>query len=536
MTTKQIVQQLKSADQDYEFYPSTQEIIDTITADMVDRSHAPSILDIGAGDGRVLLAVRDAFQKKGSYPRSVELYAIEKSTIHLNNMPKDITVLGTEFREQSLCDKPVKYIFCNPPYSEFEEWMLRIIREGSAEFMYFVVPRRWRDSQEIQQAVDSRRGEVESLGEFDFADADRQARCLVEVIRIEILRSDAFDAVLESMLPELDIFDSKLPEGPTGPTGLIVAGRADVVGDLVSGYNRALQKLLETYRTVLTLDLYLLHELEITKPILLKKIRMKIVGLKKLYWESLFSEMTAIRNRLATKQRRQLLDSLNDKFSIDFTTGNVYAVLLWVTRWANDYFDEQTVELFRSLSQGSCAVRYKSNQRIWTQADWRYSHYRADEAPTHYKLEYRMVLSRGGLSVSQWDWERRQHAGLTQGAFEMLADIVTVGNNLGFRCDAGPKDFQWESNVQNTFYQTNGKPLVAVRAFKNGNMHLHFAPEFMLALNIEAGRLLGWIRNPVDACDELDVPESDRAQVSGMFGSSFKISAEPGCLLLGSAG
>lgn len=80
-----------------------------------------------------------------------------------------------------------------------------------------------------------------------------------------------------------------------------------------------------------------------------------------------------------------------------------------------------------------------------------------------------------------------------------------------------------------------GTPLVEVKAFKNGNMHLRFAPDFMLALNVEAGRLLGWIRNPAQACDEMEISDpEERDAVAKSFGAAFKIGA-PTTLLLGRA-
>ncbi|MGL5668705.1 MAG: hypothetical protein ACRDD9_21590 [Shewanella sp.] len=42
-------------------------------------------------------------------------------------------VIGTDFNQQTLVDKPVGVIFCNPPYSAFEQWATRVISEANAE-------------------------------------------------------------------------------------------------------------------------------------------------------------------------------------------------------------------------------------------------------------------------------------------------------------------------------------------------------------------------------------------------------------------
>lgn len=69
----------------------------------------------------------------------------------------------------------------------------------------------------------------------------------------------------------------------------------------------------------------------------------------------------------------------------------------------------------------------------------------------------------------------------------------------------------------------DGKPFVSVRAFMNGNMHLHFDPRFTLALNVEAGRLLGWLRTPSQAATELQ--ESNEAAVAELFGVNLQLGA-----------
>ena len=67
------------------------------------------------------------------------------------------------------------------------------------------------------------------------------------------------------------------------------------------------------------------------------------------------------------------------------------------------------------------------------------------------------------------------------------------------------------------------EPLVAVRAFKNGNMHLHFSQKVMLAINVEAGRLLGWLRTPEQAASEMNATKAEREIIDQVFGASLRI-------------
>ena len=536
-STGSTIRALKDADEDFEWYPTTDKIIKIVCNNIAGLSYSDrvkSVMDVGAGDGRVLTAIRDRLKLNQPHDY-VKLYAIEKATVHLSAMPKDVTVAGTDFYQQTLVDKNVDCIFCNPPYSEFEEWTLRIIREATTKHVYLVIPRRWRDSAAIKTAIEDRSGKWQPLGEFDFENADREARAKVEIVRVQFGygKRDAFDSVIEGMLPELDVFDRdddlKYDDQAENPDGVIESSE-NIVEALVMAYNAELDQMISNYRAALKIDLRVLTELGICKSGMLDSIRQRVSGLKNKYWRTLFERMDTIVKRLATKQRAAFLNSLKDKVTIDFTEGNAYAILIWVSKWANDYFDEQLIELFKTLSTDSNVVKYKSNHRVWTQANWRYT---SDEnSASHYKLEYRIVISHGGICTDKYAWRSKERRGLSEMATNLLMDITTVANNLGFPCDDKPGNYDWESNKQNKIMLRNGEVLCAVRAFMNGNMHIHFNQKLMLAINVEAGRLLGWIRNPHEACQEMDIKGKDAERVSELFGSSFRIAPDASMLRL----
>ena len=121
-------------------------------------------------------------------------------------------------------------------------------------------------------------------------------------------------------------------------------------------------------------------------------------------------------------------------------------------------------------------------------------------------------LSVGGLSMSSYSWENTRHNGLTSGAYDFINDLLTVANNIGFDTTktAGAGSYMWESNsaVKFEFYDhVSGKQveLMQVRAFKNGNLHIKFNQSFMCRLNVEFGRLKGWLKTAKDAVQEMDV-------------------------------
>jgi hypothetical protein len=532
MSTASTLRELKSTSQDFEWYPTTDEIIKTVCRDMDDEESQwhrfTSMLDVGAGDGRVLTAINASRNEHDQ----LDLFGIEKAVPHLSAMPKDITVVGTDLMEQSLLDKDVSVTFCNPPYSEYNPWMRKIIRETQSSLVYFVVPRRWKDQQAIECLIQDRDGDVETLGEFDFSDADREARCHVELIRISFGHrgQSPFDSVVEEMLPELDQFtaDEELEENVEAQNE-VAEGSDNIVERLVKAYDAELGQMISDYRSACSIKQSVLKQLGIEKSTIVDGIRNAVKTMKNRYWEVLFSNMKAVTSRLATRQRAAFLQSIKEKVSVDFTESNCYAFLIWVSKWSNDYYDEQLINLFHTLSNDSNAVKYKSNDRVWTKGDWRY--HREETAQSHYRLEYRMVVSHGGISTSEYDFERTRHCGLQEHAYNLLADIVTVANNLGFASDASPADFEWESNKQNKLMLKDGTVLCAVRAFKNGNMHIHFAPKVALAINVEAGRLLGWIRTPAQAADEFEATDAETQDIESIFGSSYRLGMDAGLKL-----
>jgi hypothetical protein len=68
--------------------------------------------------------------------------------------------------------------------------------------------------------------------------------------------------------------------------------------------------------------------------------------------------------------------------------------------------------------------------------------------------------------------------------------------------------------------------------FLNGNLHFRFRPEAIKALNVEAGRLLGWLRSPAEAVAELGYTPEEVARSFGvnhrlMLGSVPRLGPAP---------
>jgi hypothetical protein len=171
-TTTALLRIVKETGQDFEWYPTTKEIIDALVEDYsggseerreekyrqtgryIPRRDRTSVLDIGAGNGKVLKALAEA-------GIASDCYAIEKSIPLLASLPPDVVIVGTDFWEQSLYDKEAVITFSNPPYSEFEAWAERIITEAGSETIYLVLPVRWQHSIQIKGAIKAIAGVVD---------------------------------------------------------------------------------------------------------------------------------------------------------------------------------------------------------------------------------------------------------------------------------------------------------------------------------------------------------------------------------------
>lgn len=305
----------------------------------------------------------------------------------------------------------------------------------------------------------------------------------------------------------------------------LVTGQ-NLIDILVTLYNRQLEKLRNNYTAALSLDPELMQELGIKSSELAKAVKQKIKGLKNLYWHELFRNYESITSRLTSATRKKILSKLSSNTSVDFNHDNAYAVTMWVIRNANYYYDQQLIDLVENMVRKANVTLYKSNKRTFGDEDWRYGWY--EQAPkelSHYQLELRIVLDRcGGINTSQWSHERESYKGLTESAYDLLNDIVIVASNLGYRSWDSCRSFFWESGKSNNFTLVDGGThigtLMNVRAFKNGNIHIKFDQSFMRRLNIEFGRLKGWVRDWSEAAQEMDIPAEEAKQG---FNSLFKL-------------
>ena len=516
---------VKHDNQDFEWYPTTDEIISRVYQ---WTNKTDSVLDIGAGDGRVLGQLTESRR-----------YAIEKSVPLIEAMPADIIIIGTDFHQTTLIDKPVDVIFCNPPYSEYEQWAKKIILEAHARDIFLVLPKRWKTNPEIQAAIKQRGARVNELGRFDFLTADRQARAEVDLIKLSLAlgwrdeTSDPFNQWFESEFGTAPVDDKEEGEGQPRPRKAtlreklekaVIGGRGRVPM-LVRLYEHEMRHLYNNFHTLANLDADLLKELDADIGKIREALKQRITGLKNKYWQELFNNLDDITSRLTTKSRSRMLDRLTEQTNVDFTESNIYAVLIWVIKNANQYYDQQLIDTVEKMVSEANIRKYKSNQKLYQWDRWRYCRPDILENVSHYGLELRIVLDRyHAIGHGNHDYYYPQN--LHNGAHDFINDLVTIANNLNFRTWSSMNSHRmgdWESGKTKEFYDADGKDLMWVRAFKNGNLHVKFNQKLIRALNVEFGRLKGWLKDKQQAADELNIPEDD---AGAAFGANCQITKD----------
>lgn len=503
MSALQIVKNLKNHNQDFEFYPTTREIIEAmywdLLGDKVDEftyranGRRFSMLDIGAGNCKVFSTikqiaeeqplldryyyhdrVKDSKSRRNDNERLanrifIDKYmAIEKSQLLIDLMPKEAMVVGVDFHENTLIDKQSDVVFCNPPYSEYAQWSTKIIREANAKYIYLVIPQRWGNNKGISQALKDRKAKAKIIGNFDFLNAeDRKARAYVSLVKITLNQGKFRGGKIEGDKPNIDPFDlwfndtfkinaKKAPDDYFHKQGAEKAKKEDIKNQLVGGrdlvsvlvqlYNQELEKLIGNYMKLSELDAEIFMELNVDVKSVLEAFKEKIRGLKNLYWQEVFSNLTEITKRLTSKTRERLLSKLAANTNIDFNESNIRAVVIWVIKNANTYFEEQMLELYDTFTTQEGIKLYKSNKHF-VKDDFRYN--KRDGKLDKYALEYRVILHHYLDS-----WEEREGY-ISKKQIENLRDVIVVARNLGFEINDEILSFFNRSN--SPYFKFGGK-------------------------------------------------------------------------------
>lgn len=325
MNTNAIIKELKETNEDFEWYPSTDEMFDVIAPYM----DGGRVLDIGCGDCRfktymdtlaqkeadrrtaeakaeALVSGKDYWHEYSRFDKFCEkisdYYVIEKSKTLLNHLIDTATILGTDFYQCSFLDKPAETYFCNPPYSDYETWTKKIIEEGNFKQAFLIIPERWEDNEHIKAILKAYRTSYEVLGKFDFLHADRQARAKVHVVRftrdkyngyksLEDYNEDGFDIFFNNVFKtstdkryDYEIKSAQMDAKKQKIHNALVSadtGRATILVEL---YNEEIENIYKNLNAIMQLDANLLELINIDVEKVKTAVKEKYKNLKILYW------------------------------------------------------------------------------------------------------------------------------------------------------------------------------------------------------------------------------------------------------------
>lgn len=524
-STRSIVAALKESNQDFEYYPTTQKMLDCIHRDMrkgVDQK-SYSVLEVGAGT-----AFAGKFLAEGG-----RVFAIEKSEILRASWPCDVIPVGTDFDNLSMIGIKADVCFCNPPYSTYEAWAARTINEFSGGRIYLVIPQRWENSDLIKLAIEDRKASSKVIFSGDFLEAERSARARVDIVCIDLRQGeygsrrftkvDPFDLWYEKEFkrePEQARDEQKI-NIDIDESSQVVAGES-YIERISSLYSAELNTLQQAFQSINGLSGKVFKLLNLSRGTLCEALKVEISGIRAKYWNELFKKYKPISSRLTSHGLKCLRDQFSAQKYIDFTVDNILAATVWAIKYANEMNNEQLEVFVLQLFDKANIINYKSNQRTFEKEDWRYSRHEEAKSCSHYGFDYRIVLDRvmpfpyrEGFSFS-YDYPN----GLSKMGHDLVNDLLVISRNLGYESDGVTSyHHDWNPGNKKNFYLKNGDTAFTVKGYIKGTMHFQINQEIMRAMNVEFGRLKGWIKDKRQAAEELGISEAEAEKAWGSLAS-----------------
>jgi SAM-dependent methyltransferase len=541
------LRRLMSDGEDYEWYPTTEEILSAMKADLwaylrqhrndyaagwrgnkelisihteYDYSGAtckktPSLsidtfLDIGSGDGRVL-----------AYFPASKKYGIEIARAQADDLiRRGVFLIGRDFMDVSLFDQDYGLVFCNPPYSVFEMWVEKILYECNFALLYLVLPVRWQNSVKIKRGLE--RYEASIIGEYDFSEADRKARGRVNLIRINApwekcekqkgeTGTQYYQRTLENAFERwvrdyIGTFPSEEEYSYEVEEANAVALKKAPIDQLVDDYETEKAALGEAFAAIGKLSPAIFAALsqgkkfKVDKASMLEIIKQAISGLKSKYWRAAFDKLDTVRERMTYRTRDNIFNNIREFETLDFNVDNIYSIMIWLINHTNVGILDQIGDVFDALTSKEYITAYKSN-RHWVKGDWRHtcSDCKYEKLPSRWKLglDYRVV-------VETYNYHRygdRQ---------TIIEDFMVICRNLGFPISKGcVPDYKLHSTEQK-FYTEDGELAFAMRYYTgNQNAHLKINQKLLLKFNVEVAKIRKWIMEPEDIQEEFAVGEAE---------------------------
>jgi len=558
VSTSKKIQILKTANEDFEWYPTTPEIMEAMKNDLwaylrshkndysnynsrggrknenaedigirvdyeyngkrekkMERLDIDSFLDIGAGDGRVL----DFFPAQNKY--GIEIARAQADDL----IRRGVFIIGRNYWDVSLHNNSYSLIFSNPPYSDFVRWVNKLLTECNFCVLYLVLPVRWKNQDEITREL--KRYEVSVVGEYDFSEADREARGKVNLIRINLpweniegeskhgqkyqsTLEDAFERFVRENIADFEPKKDKYVDEDKEELVL----KQTPIDQLLSDYEREREELGNAFRAIGKLDPAIIKLMGQDKSSMMEIIKESIKGLKKKYWRATFDKLEPVKKRMIYKTREHIFNSIKEFQTLDFNADNIYSVVIWIINNANIGILDQIGEVFDNMTTSDYIENYVSNKH-WVKSDWRNTqdsrkHYKYDKLPERWKigLDYRIVVE-----------AHNQNAYSYMGKRTIVDDFIVVCRNLGFPIADNQNPNYTIHQAEQKFHTEEGELAFTMRYYKgNSNAHLKINKNLLMKFNIEVAKIRKWMSDPEDVVEEYKIPmeEATRLWKSGV--------------------
>lgn len=560
----QTVQELKLNNQDFEFYPTTKEMLDVIKKDLLSsfittkkkklfkseeyetglflsrniKNNEIKIIDIGAGNGDSLnylakflngTVFSDLFYYGYNDKNTVEYdnllhgnrelpsiskLAIEKSFILTQSYKKDkIHLISSDYDENFYIGNN-DIIFCNPPYSNYRSWLLKTLANAmNSPLIYFIIPSNWKNDKYLQEELNlnwKNKFKFDVLDTFDFNNANRAARVQVDIVRIEAIEN--LDPKYDFVKSLFDTNELKQCKEKTKQINneinncLTLKNEQDFASSLVNSYNnemKLLQNALVSLSHVPIDNLSLLLNLDYAE--IQKRYQILINTLNSKYWDIIVNKTSSVKKKLIKEYSDKIMNQITDT-NMEFTLSNIYMVISKLLYTINDNMNKQVLTVYNDLIKNSPTEKYKSNYNFFVNQ-------KTEIKDTRCKLTQRVILEMGFFSKAiEVDYNGKPKNKLTENTSNRILDLIIVIESLGYKTDFDPKTLYCERGVT---YKVEGVQLVTnkdinlfeFKVFLNGNIHIKMNETILQKLNIIKGLLEGWIVNTNEIMEEFDVNE-----------------------------
>jgi len=541
--TSKKIQILRENNEEYEFYPTTSEIMEAMKKDIwaysrkhrhsyhgckhdeevrirdweenrkkQERLEMDSILDIGAGDGRIL----SFFDDGKNYIR--KKYGIEIARSQADDLiRKGIFIIGRNYYDVNLNDQFFSLIYSNPPFSDFVRWTNKLLMECNFSVLYLVLPVRWKNQEEITRELE--RYETTVVGEFDFSKADREARGRVNLIRVNAKwkeikdggyrasHQETIENAFERWIREnIADFEEKPGLNWEEESKQEIALRQTPIEQLITDYETEKENLGNAFRAIGKLDSEIIKLLGQDKASMQEIIRKAISGLKSKYWKAAFGKLDPVRERMTQETMRKIFSSIEEFRTLDFNADNIYSIVIWIIDNCNIGILDQICEVFDKMTTPEYIENYKSNKH-WTKSNWRYtdSEWKYRKLPPRWKLglDYRIVVS-----------AHSYHSYSHKPRYTVVDDFMVVCRNLGFPIAKNCEPDYGLHQKEQMFYTEDGELAFSMRFYRgNLNAHLKINKKLLMKFNVEVAKIRKWMSEPDDVAEEYNIPKDEAVQI-----------------------